>query len=244
MTISSPQDPDARKLSIQDGKQAERYASQFDQYPPGSVELSAPLETSVPLEAPRFVYGIPLPQPLASEPMDSEALDPIPEPTSKPDLEDLVSSSTELQSNASTPISAEETFQLLAERLVVDLHRRKVGEIVVRKEVETRIVEVPIRREKLIVEQVSPEYKQLAIVDLGQAQDTDINSFEAVEVNLRPVVSGKFNSPESAMRFLEAIANQLTSSQQEVQITVVSKDSSSQATFERLLEQHSSKSTL
>jgi len=43
-----------------------------------------------------------------------------------------------------------------------------VGEVIVRKVIETRMVEVqvPVRHEKLIVEQVSPERKQLAEIDL------------------------------------------------------------------------------
>jgi stress response protein YsnF len=55
----------------------------------------------------------------------------------------------------------EEVIPLLEERLMVNLTRRKTGEVVVRKEIETHILQmqVPIRREKLIVEQVSPEYK-------------------------------------------------------------------------------------
>lgn len=72
--------------------------------------------------------------------------------------------------NAPSTILTEEVFSLLAERLTVNLNRRKIGEIVVRKEIETQIVQVqvPVRREKLIVEQVSPEYQLLAEIDLDQ----------------------------------------------------------------------------
>ena len=72
--------------------------------------------------------------------------------------------------NASSTILTEEVFSLLSERLTVNLNRRKIGEIVVRKEIETQIVQVqvPVRREKLIVEQVSPEYQLLAEIDLDQ----------------------------------------------------------------------------
>jgi stress response protein YsnF len=65
--------------------------------------------------------------------------------------------------NSTSNILIEEVISLLSERLKVDYTRHKIGEIVVRKEIETQIlqVQVPIRHEKLIVEQVSPEYKQL-----------------------------------------------------------------------------------
>jgi stress response protein YsnF len=65
-------------------------------------------------------------------------------------------------------VSAEEVIPLLAERVIVDRHKRKSGEIVIRKVIETEVIEVLVRREKLIVEQVSPEYKELAVIDLGQ----------------------------------------------------------------------------
>jgi len=102
--------------------------------------------------------------------------------------------------NASSIVS-EVTIQLLEERLVVDRHRHKVGEVIIRKEVETRIVEVPIRREKLIVEQVSPETKELLVVDLGKKQETDFKAAEAA------TVEGRFTSVDAAIQFLQAISD-------------------------------------
>ncbi|MBD2101944.1 DUF2382 domain-containing protein [Leptolyngbya sp. FACHB-261] len=73
----------------------------------------------------------------------------------------------------------EEVTRLLGERLVVERGRQKVGEIVVRKQTETRLVRVPVRYEKLIVEQLSPERKILAEVELGQGEvlDEDLPNF-------------------------------------------------------------------
>ena len=68
-------------------------------------------------------------------------------------------------------VDEETIIRLLEERLVVDSSKRKIGEVIVRKEIETRMVQVPVRREKLIVEQVSPEHKQLAEIDLGQRRN-------------------------------------------------------------------------
>ena len=68
--------------------------------------------------------------------------------------------------------------------------QRKVGEVIVRKEIETRMVqiEVPVRYEKLIVEQVSPEHKQLAEIDLGQEVVTGIelseSASQALEIDM------------------------------------------------------------
>ena len=75
----------------------------------------------------------------------------------------------------------EELIRLLGERVVVARSKRKIGEVIVRKEIETRMVQiqVPVRHEKLIVEQVSPERKQLAEIDLGQVV-TGIDLSESV----------------------------------------------------------------
>jgi hypothetical protein len=80
-------------------------------------------------------------------------------------------------------ILTSETFALLEERLMVNFTRRKLGEIVVRKEIETHIlqVQVPIRSEKLIVEQVSPEYKLLSEVELGRSNASEMAVSKAIE---------------------------------------------------------------
>lgn len=64
----------------------------------------------------------------------------------------------------------ETILQLLEERVVVDRSKRKVGEVIVRKEIETYMVQVPVRRERLIVEQVGGENKQLASIDLSEGE--------------------------------------------------------------------------
>lgn len=120
-------------------------------------------------------------------------------------------------------VASEETVRLLEERLVVDRSKRKVGEVIVRKVIETEIVEVPVRREKLIVEQVSPELKQLAKIDLSkgevsgvelaelvseQAEATPVESRAALTSDKDISVSGEFTSPKAASLLLEAIALQ------------------------------------
>jgi Domain of unknown function (DUF2382) len=104
----------------------------------------------------------------------------------------------------STSVVSEAIIPLLEERLVVNLHRRKIGEVVVRKEVDICIVEVPVRRERLIVEQISPKYEQLAVVDLGSASVGTNNSFEGQTLQTR---KASFGSVNAAIAFLESIAS-------------------------------------
>lgn len=71
-------------------------------------------------------------------------------------------------------VLSQDIIRLIEERLVVNRSKRKIGEVIVRKEIETRIIQVPVRYEKLIIEQVSPERKQLVEINLGQVEGTRI----------------------------------------------------------------------
>ncbi len=130
----------------------------------------------------------------------------------------------------------EEIIRLLGERLVVDRSKRKIGEVIVRKEIETRMIQVPVRHEKLIVEQVSPERKQLAEIDLGLAEISDINLTEAEKFDFASVdnglsVSGEFNSPKIASLLLNAIALERNHGCKKVRVTIVVEDEERQKTY-------------
>jgi len=126
------------------------------------------------------------------------------------------STSSQMQSE----VVEQHTVQLLEERLRVNLRKRKVGEVIIRKEIETEIVQVPLRREKLIVEQVSPERKQLANFSLSSpgidgVELTDISSQESASA-----LEGEFRSARAASRFLEAIANHSETDVQSIRVIV------------------------
>ncbi|MDY7012663.1 MAG: DUF2382 domain-containing protein [Cyanobacteriota bacterium] len=95
---------------------------------------------------------------------------------------------------------------LLEEKLAVKRNRRKVGEIVVRKEVEIRMIQIPLKREKLIVEQIGAETQQLAEIDLGQEEVTGVEYQWVNENDKTSVVSGEFSSLQAAREALDAIA--------------------------------------
>lgn len=141
-----------------------------------------------------------------------------------------------------TEVLEEEIVRLLGERLVVDRSKRKVGEVIVRKEIETRMVQVPVRREKLIVEQVSPERKQLAEIDLGQGEilgieltETEaaaIASYETASSNGELTVRGEFNSPKIASLLLNAIALERRQGCKKVRVQIVVEDAERQRTYQ------------
>ena len=220
---------------------------------PGSLEFSAPLENSVSLEAPRQSARVPIkqaiadplahqsvPQPIVQQP-EAEKLNALQKPfalehsnfnTVAPPIARVIGP----QSNVSLQATEEAIIPLLEERLVVDRHRRKVGEVVVRKEIETYIVEVPMRREKLIVEQISPTYKQLAVVDLGKAQ---MPQDDLLGASLSQTASAKFNSANAAIEFIEAIAADSNSNMAAIQVSIVLVDENLQTAYQQWLEQHS-----
>ncbi|MBW4591664.1 MAG: DUF2382 domain-containing protein [Brasilonema angustatum HA4187-MV1] len=155
--------------------------------------------------------------------------------------------------------SVEDVIRLLGERLIIERTKRKVGEVIVRKEIETQIVQVPIRREKLIVEQISPEYKQLAQIDLGEeaisgvdliqgetSASTTTHLDDAVSVNSEVsspkisttahlddglTVSGEFSSPKIASLLLNAIALERNHGCKAVRVTVIVEDEEHQKTY-------------
>ena len=126
----------------------------------------------------------------------------------------------------------EEVIRLLEERLVVDVTKQKVGEVIVRKEIVTEIIEVPVRREKLIVEQVSPERRQLAEIDLGHADTSDVNLLDVTSRKSRSTVSGTFASPKTASLVLDAIAKQRNHNCKQVRVEMVVDDAEHQQTYQ------------
>jgi len=103
----------------------------------------------------------------------------------------------------------EKKIQLLEEKVEVNRSKKKVGEVVVSKQVETKMVEVsvPVKQEKLIVEQIGNNgSQQLAEVDLVQDKITGIEKQSAVN-STEYIVTGEFISPRVARDALAAIHN-------------------------------------
>jgi Domain of unknown function (DUF2382) len=163
-------------------------------------------------------------------------------------------------------ILTQASFSLLEERLRVELTQRKVGEIVIRKEIETQLVrvEVPVRREKLMIEQVSPAYKLLAEIDLSQPIDSvsaivdsisgnvilansDAKSspveFDSQSENLDrrmtpPTVYGSTDSLKVASELLQALASLPSHDCGAIRIEIALKDARHQANYQALVDRY------
>jgi hypothetical protein len=161
-------------------------------------------------------------------------------------------------------ILAQENFSLLEERLRIELTQRKIGQIVIRKEIETQLVQVqvPVRREKLIIEQVSPAYKLLAEIDIGQINNSDganpipdslisaHNDTKPIAVEFddpmtrlaqlftQPTVYGSTDSLKAASELLNEIANLPTEDCGTVRIEIVLKDSQHLNVYQALVDRY------
>jgi Domain of unknown function (DUF2382) len=167
--------------------------------------------------------------------------------------------------DSTSNILTQANFSLLEERLRIELTQRKIGEIVIRKEIETQLVcvQVPIRREKLVIEQVSPAYKLLAEIDLGQpinsngaivdprsgnVMSANNNESSAVEFDHRPenldrrmtlpTVYGSTDSLKAASELLQALASLPSHDCGTIQIKIALKDAKHQASYQALVDRY------
>lgn len=139
------------------------------------------------------------------------------------------------------------TIPLLAEGLLIKRENKKVGEVFIKKEVRTRIVEVPIRREVIVVEQVASTPIQLAEIDLTNSQEYDqhLNNTDNSFVKSQPinpnvseyVVECKFFSVKTAEAILQQIATQIDNEYVQVSFEVSVSNSQQQFEIQQIIDQ-------
>ncbi|MBD1826124.1 PRC and DUF2382 domain-containing protein [Microcoleus vaginatus GB1-A2] len=136
----------------------------------------------------------------------------------------------------------QEVIRLLEERLVINRSKRKVGEVIVRKEIETRMVQVPIQWEKLIVEQVGDDPKVLAEIDLGEGSITGIDLTEIKSDRQEPTVKAEFTSVQKASKILNSIASQPRHGCVKVRLELVLEDKQLEDTYQKWMTENHSES--
>jgi len=146
----------------------------------------------------------------------------------------------------SSNVVEEEIVRLLEERLVVNRRKHKIGEVVVRKEIETQIIEVPIQREILIIEQVGSETKRLAAIDLSKGEITGVELANPSSSEIHhqkesrpgkgyPVI-GEFVSPKAASNLLEAIALQKRHGCEKIRVELTVENPELQKTYQNMFD--------
>ncbi len=234
--------PAQHRISLPEGSTAISQDSAFMQ-PAGDVtagivspiELSAPLETSAPLEFPVAQYET------TQHDTAARQSDPITSLTPRDDMLNPGAIESASLSAHSSVVDAE-IIQLLEERLVIDRQWRKMGEVIVRKVIETRIVEVPVQREKLIVEQISPEHRQLASIELPISADSavlypPVNSAMSDRTGLSSAgISNAGVSIEMAHRILEKL--QQSPELKQTRVTMQFENTNLQNQYQEWLKEH------
>ncbi|MGB3640317.1 MAG: DUF2382 domain-containing protein [Rivularia sp. (in: cyanobacteria)] len=138
----------------------------------------------------------------------------------------------------------EDIIRLLGERLVVERSKRKIGEVIIRKEVETRMIQIPVRREKLIIEEPGIEPKQLAEIDLGE-EEISQNEFQQNQSMLSSdmsgglTVTGEFDSPKIASLILNAIQLEQNHGCKKVRVSILVEDEEKQQKYQEWFQRTS-----
>jgi hypothetical protein len=133
------------------------------------------------------------------------------------------------EENGLTELVEEEIIPLLEEKLIVNHTKQRIGEVIVRKQITTQMIEIPVRRERLVIEQISPNHRQLAEIDL-ETEAIELITKELPDnghVNQDLMVCGQFISPKVASLILNAIALEQDHGCQQVQV-IISVENESQ----------------
>ena len=139
-----------------------------------------------------------------------------------------------LSNDQRAEINSSEVYQisLLEEKLKVTRRQEKVGEVVIRKQVDTRMVSIPLRRERLIIERAGENPEQLTEVII--AEET-VNGFKYDELNDNDSLylnQSKFLSPSSAQELLTDIRHLSDATNIKIRLEIVTNCSDSKTLSE------------
>lgn len=128
--------------------------------------------------------------------------------------------------------SEADQIPLLEEKLHITRQKHKVGEVVVRKEVETRMVQVPIRREKLVIQRVGKHPKQLAEVVIGEEKVNGFDYDELAEGETLCINKSHYLSLSTAQELLTSISQKFPAAKIKVRLEIVSNSAEEQIQFQ------------
>lgn len=135
-------------------------------------------------------------------------------------------------------ILEEHQISLLEEKLVVKRKKHKVGEVIVRKEVETRMIHLPIRREKLTIEKAGVTNEYLTEVDLGEGQVNGVKFSELGDSQDIHLSQSGFVSIDSAQKLLSAVGDRFDSPKVKVRVEIVSDSSDAQTAYQEICDRY------
>jgi len=137
----------------------------------------------------------------------------------------------------------QEAYQisLFEEKLRVNRRRQKVGEIIVRKKIETRMVQIPIRREKLIIERIGKNPEQLTEVIVAEGEVNGIKFGELASTNTIHSTKSSFVPMQTARDMLDALAGLTSAAKAKIRIEILSDCSEHQVEHQDICDRYSTK---
>lgn len=147
-------------------------------------------------------------------------------------------SETEQELLATSKIKESVQISLFEEKLKVNRRKRKVGEVVVRKKIETRMVQVPIHLEKLIVERVGEGSEQIAEVVIGESKINGFESVELTENDTLHITRSNFLTVETARQLLQAISGLSSANNAKIRLEIVTNSSQEQVEFQNICDRY------
>jgi hypothetical protein len=133
-------------------------------------------------------------------------------------------------------IRESQQIPLWAEKLTVNRRQRKVGEVVVRKQVETRMIQVPIKEEKLIIERIGENPEQLAEVVIGTSQINGVPSDKFSQTDTLHITKSHYLSIEMAQNFLKALALLPSAANSTIRLEIISDSSEEQIKHQQICD--------
>ena len=132
-------------------------------------------------------------------------------------------------------------LSLLEEKLKVIRHKHKIGEVVVRKKVETRVAKIPLRREKLIIERIGKNPEQLTEVIISEDKINGFNYDELEPASSQPsqVAKTKYINLEKAQSIIEAIAALSATEKPKIRLEIIANNSNLQQQYRDICDRNS-----
>ena len=127
-------------------------------------------------------------------------------------------------------------ISLLEEKLVVKRQKHKLGEVVVRKEVETQVIHIPIRREKLIVEKVGVTTEHLTEVNLAEEQVNGVKFGELDNTNDIYQTQSNFVSLQQLKDLLTQIPDRSNTENVKLRLEIITDNSQSQRVYQNICD--------
>ena len=127
-------------------------------------------------------------------------------------------------------------INLLEEKLRVNRSKQKIGEVIIRKEIETRMIQVPIQREKLIVERVGKNPEKLAEVVIKEETVNGFNHEELKNADNLHITKSHYLELQTARQLLESIAHLDSANNPKICLEIVTTSSEHQIEHQNICD--------